>query len=466
MNWWFQKFNMNKLDIKEISKQLFDSYVLSSRDPIVVLFTQELKWYANNNETILGVIALDKIDNDFAAVMLGRDEIGRFRAFNVQSSFQNIDDAIHWLKETMNWYTSLGKTVFPQGDPGKVYKIFDTMLPEEKLNPSFNILNNNAAFIPAKTIINNIMPYFIDIDGNYIEQFQTTGFDSRIWELYLFSYFIEESFKMDRRYNRPDFILSKFGGRVAVEAVIVGRKIIRSKDVYKNPKKYIEDLLSAKENQDEMAIKFGSPLFSKLQKKYWELEQLKDIPFIIAIADFHDDYSMTWSHNSLLKYLYGYEHEYHYDENGKLIITPKKIENHHGSKIIPSGFFDQPDVENISGILFSSSGTISKFSRMGIQSGFGVKEIKTYRMGFSYNNDPNASKPNGFHYEVTENFLETWAEGMDLYHNPNAKIPIDPELFPSIAHHFLQEDGMILSCMPEFHPYASITYHLTPDSEI
>jgi len=452
---------MEQIEIKKISKQLFDAYVFSSRSPNIVFFAEEVEWYANSNETILGVIALDKIDSDFAAVILGRDEIGRFRAFNLQTSFNKIDDAVFWLKNTVKWYTGLGKTVFPQGDPGKVYKIFDTKIPKEKQNPSFVRLNNDDAYIPAKTIINNIMPYFIDIDGNFIEQFQTTGFDSRIWELYLFSYFTEDSFMIDRRYNRPDFILSKYGENIAVEAVIVGRKNNPSKYVQLEPEKYFRKLLLDKEDDNEMAIKFGSPLFSKLNKKYWELDYLNGIPFIIAIADFHEDYSMTWSHNSLLKYLYGYEHDYYYNKKGKLVIVPKKIVNHeHGSKTIPSGFFNQPDVENISGILFSSSGTISKFSRMAIQSGFGVKNIKTHRWGIAYNKDPNASKPNTFHYEVTENSTETWAEGLDLFHNPNAKFPIDPTIFPTIAHHFLRKDGNIESWMPDFHPYASITSHI------
>jgi len=190
--------NIEPIEIKEISKQLFDSYVLSSRHPNIVFFAEELLWYANADETILGVIARDKIDNDFSAVMLGRDEIGRFRAFNLQTSFTRIEDAVLWLKNTIKWYTGLGKTVFPQGDPGKVYKIFETKIPIEQQHPSFVHLNNDEAYIPAKKIINNIMPYFIDIDGNFIEQFQTTGFDSRIWELYLFSYFIEDSFEMDR----------------------------------------------------------------------------------------------------------------------------------------------------------------------------------------------------------------------------------------------------------------------------
>jgi hypothetical protein len=171
---------MEKIEIKEISKQLFDSYVLLSRSPNIHFLSKELQWYANSNETILGVVSIDKIDNDYSAVMLGRDEIGRFRAFNLQTSFVRNEDAILWLKNTIKWYTGLGKTIFPQGGPGKVYKIFETDIPREKQHPFFIHLNNDDSYIPAKKIINNIMPYFTDIDGNFIEQFQTTGFDSRI----------------------------------------------------------------------------------------------------------------------------------------------------------------------------------------------------------------------------------------------------------------------------------------------
>jgi hypothetical protein len=120
---------MEPIEIKEISKQRFDSYVLSSRSPNIVFFAQELQWFANPNETILGVIAMDKIDKDFSAVMLGRAEGGRFRAFNLQTSFTKIEDAVSWLKNTIKWYTGLGKTVFPQGDPSKVYHIFESKIP-------------------------------------------------------------------------------------------------------------------------------------------------------------------------------------------------------------------------------------------------------------------------------------------------------------------------------------------------
>ncbi len=68
------------------------------------------------------------------------------------------------------------------------------------------------------------MPYFVDVDGNFVEQFQSTGFDSRVWELYLNSYFKEEELFVNRENNTPDFIVEKYGVKIAIEAVIVGRK--------------------------------------------------------------------------------------------------------------------------------------------------------------------------------------------------------------------------------------------------
>lgn len=65
-------------------------------------------------------------------------------------------------------------------------------------------------------------------------------------------------------------------------------------------------------------------------------------PFVIAVADFHDTMSMTWTYNSLLEYLYGYRYDnYKHSEEGELIINPTKIdffEKKNGTKI-PAGFF-------------------------------------------------------------------------------------------------------------------------------
>ena len=209
-----------------------------------------------------------------------------------------------------------------------------------------------------------------------------------------------------------------------------------------------------------MPIRFGSPLFSKLKKEYWQLPQIEGCPLVFAIADFHDDYSMSWSSTALINYLYGVKHDHHHDENGKLVISPIQIEKHVlDGKEVPSGFFFQPDADNVSAVMFSASGTISKFNRMGRQAGFKHPDVRMIRFGVCHNHDQDASLPNAFMYDVDETCSETWAEGMSMFHNPNAKRPVPSELFPSVAHHRFV-DGNIVSLLPEFYPYSSTTWNI------
>jgi hypothetical protein len=88
---------------------------------------------------------------------------------------------------------------------------------------------------------------------------------------------------------------------------------------------------------------------------------------------------------------------------------------------------------------------------------FGDPNIALTRIGTCYDHNPNASMPKMFEIKITpDTCKETWAEGLIMYHNPNAKIPVDSALFPSIAHCYF-EDGQLISYLPDFHPFGSLT---------
>lgn len=174
--------------------------------------------------------------------------------------------------------------------------------------------------------------------------------------------------------------------------------------------------------------------------------------------------SMTWSYNALIDYLYGYKYEHSFDEKGELIITPVKIENYkkkNGTEI-PSGFFFQPEAENVSAVIFSSCGTLSKFNRMGKQAKMGSDVPILVRTGAFYNHKPNADKPNMVRYIVDENSQETWSEGVVIFHNPNAKIPLNPAFFDDRVAQTFFEDENIYSVMPKIFPYNSFTENFIP----
>jgi len=97
-----------------------------------------------------------------------------------------------------------------------------------------------------------------------------------------------------------------------------------------------------------MPIRFGSPLFSKLNRRYWEFAHVKDRPLVFAVADFHADQSMLWSGSCLYEYLFGLHQSPSYDSNGRLNISSEKIESHrHDKKEIPSGFFYQENAKHV-----------------------------------------------------------------------------------------------------------------------
>ena len=46
------------------------------------------------------------------------------------------------------------------------------------------------------------MHYFQDVDGNFVQQFQSTGFDARLWELYLYALFTEQGYGFESNPRR------------------------------------------------------------------------------------------------------------------------------------------------------------------------------------------------------------------------------------------------------------------------
>lgn len=432
-----------------ISKKLFDIYVLFTREPFVQYFTRELEFYTNENGGLIGFISLDLTDNDYSICILSRDESKQYRAIETEVSIANIDEA----RKRLDFLMGSDKLIF-HDNQYEFFDVFQKLDNEKQLHPNFKILNESKSFLSAKEVIKEITYHYKDIDGNFIDQIQSlNGFDSRIWELFLFCFFREQFFSFKRNYEAPDYMIEKLGKTIAVEAVIVSRKTPLDKFEPK-PETEIERSL-----ENEMPLMYGSALFDKTKKKYWEKTHVKGLPFVIAIADFHDTMSMTWSFNALIDYLYGYKYDYSHDENGELIIRPIKIGNYkkpNGTEI-PSGFFFQEGTENVSAVIFSSCATLSKFNRMGKQAGLGTKDCRLMRMGSSYNHDPNADKANFFYYEVNEDSDETWSEGAVVYHNPNALIPLDPNLFDEKVAQCFFYNKMIKSFMPKYFPYNSMT---------
>lgn len=413
---------------KPVSQPRFEA-LLYRRSPFTWYLFKELEWWSTEGESLLATITLDGIDHDYAYMVLGRDETGVFRGVANQVSFPTQDKARAAMIEKMEELSKDGAQVFPQGDNNrKKHEILVPCVPGEKLHPNFKILSEEEGYTPARGIIKELSFAFTDLDGNYRKDFQTAHFDSRLWELYLYAAFYELRFHIDDRHQIPDYIIKGPEGKIAVEAVTV------------NPTSGVSPPVptTVEEEQDlcrnYMPLKWGSPLLSKLGKKYWEKEQIKDMPLVFAIHDFHGPGSMVWSMPALSDGLYGIR----CGEDGR--DYPVESYSWGTKHNIPAGFFRQPGSENVSAVIASNEATLTKFNRMGFIAGFGNPDIFIGRKGAMLDLETNQGGHFRYQTKVGE-VSELWSHGLWVFHNPNAKHPIKPTFFPKALNVFLDSDG-------------------------
>jgi hypothetical protein len=338
-----------------------------------------------------------------------------------------------------------------------LYKI---IVSENKLHERFRLLNECSLLDPAKNIIENICLLFNDKDGNFIKDFQSTGFDARLWEIYLFIFLFENQFEVIDDVDRPDFHVKKDGYDFFIEASLSAEKE-EEKYSLEFIKKAVEknDLTIQKELIDYYSIRLGSVLFSKLNKKYWELEWVKGKPLVLAITPSHNYMAKFLPDAKIMEYLYGVK-MITKEEDGKLIHVKNEIveEHIHGEKTIPSNFFSHQDTENISAVIFSNNCDLHKFNRMGYEHSLTKKNLIIIRSGYKYDDsEPNAKAKDFTHHVEKGKSIEDWNESLTIYHNPNAKIPLDRNKFHNVRQIWLNDDGEFDGIMMKNFVFHSIT---------
>lgn len=434
------------MSMRKICKARFEA-LSYARIPLVKMMSEDIEWYTNDNYAVLGAILHDKVDNDFVAIVLGRDEAGVFRWIDGQASIATIDSARTTLTEKMSSASADGAEEFPQGVITRDKNlIFEPLVNENVMPEDYKLLVDSDLFSPARELVQEIAYSFEDPDGNYIEQFQSTGFNARLWELYLYALFYESDFMINREFNAPDYVVEKFGTRLCIEAVSVNASQNDFDSDEPETKEDIKNLLS-----DYVPIKYGSPLFSKLRKEYWKKDHVAGHPLLIAIHDFHQRDSMMWTRPGLETYLFGAKRTYSISSTREIVQGVELIAEHQWKgKVIPSGFFSQPDSENISAIIHSNQATVGKFLRMGYLAEFGRRDLEIRLTGQAIID--NNHSPVDYDIDITDPaYEEYWNSSVTIYHNPSAKYPLDYKLFNNVTHVFFHDEEFS-SVMPCFYP--------------
>jgi len=430
--------------VVELARKRFDALAGYMRHPATILIFEEIGWYATSGERLIGMLVRDRADRDFGWIILGRDERLRFRAIDVDNSIENANEAREQLfKKLKVWHRKPDEAYYQEDAPGPPTDFFKPIVASEKLNSSFRVLTEQMRYSPARDIIAAMMRFYQDTDGNFVEQFQTTAFDARIWELYLFATFTELGYAPAPELTVPDFIFSSPRGSVGIEATSINPSLTRP---VKPPEDAIEFLAYI---ENYIPIRLARVLNRKLSKRkpYWNEPEMEGKPFVIAIQDFHSPGMMRMVSGAVSDYVFGVRE--------KLDGGYEDIEEHVWKNLREkSGFFNFPGAENISAVIVNAQGTLPKFNRMGYLAGFGNRRVRMIRTGAARG----VSGPEPFQRHVHDpGYSETWVEGMLVFHNPNARIELDPAMIPGASHEFLQPDGTIAAIVPKFHPLFSLT---------
>ncbi|ORA62084.1 hypothetical protein [Mycobacteroides franklinii] len=423
--------------MRRITRQRWNAFASYCRHPAAPLLFQELAWFESADGCVLATVVVD-VDGDFLTTIFARDALGRFRSIGEDGPYEKAELATANLTGRVQQMLPALDVLRIQGDEsGDAIDFFAPRVPDEKLNLRFQRLASGDDFAAARAIIGQMMRSYDDADGNFVEQFQTTGFDARLWELYLFAALSEAGCQVERPKPAPDLLARGIRGEFALEATTINPTVraagkpdpLTTLHICEDPASYVRHYLP---------IRYAGPLTSKLAKKYWTKPAAAGKPLALAIQDFHAPLSMRYSFPALPMYLYGITQTPRRDSANRLIIESSPIEDHRWEdKVVPSGFFSLPDAENISAVLFNNAGTLNKFNRMGVGAGFGVDGITLVRSGTLWDPNPDSSTPIPFEEVIAEGNPETWIEGMDVFHNPNAKHPLDDMHLPGAAHHHL-----------------------------
>jgi hypothetical protein len=310
--------------MNDISKARFDALASYCRDPLAAVLATELRWLEFAKERVLATLLLDT-DGEFSVIILARDLKEQYRWIAVTDYFATAEEALAAAEQKVDEVLPALDKEREQGDEqGRPVDFFQPVRAPERLNPDFVRLATEEGYSPARSIIESMTRWYEDPDGNFVEQFQTTGFDARIWELYLFAALSEAGYRIDRSVPVRDFAVKGLLGEFCVEATTINPTLdVEGKVVPLPPRDTPEqELLYAREY---LPVRYAGPLTTKLARRYWEEPDVKGTPLVFAIQDFHELMSMTWSRSGLPIYLYGYVHEAKREENGLLTIgEPRK----------------------------------------------------------------------------------------------------------------------------------------------
>ncbi len=310
--------------------------------------------------------------------------------------------------------------------------LFEPIIAAERFHQQFRDLKNSEAHGSARKLINDLFARMGDPNGNFRRDFQGHGFHARLFEIGCFAYLEFARAELDRSYESPDFLASINGQAIAIEAVTSNPPQSENPDISAARMPDLSQDEISKKVATEFPKRMAASLHKKLSHRYETLPHVKGKPLVLMIAPFFEPGASFYIDDSLVPLLYG---------------TPAQADR-------SSHFFGREDSASISAVLYCNAFSVSKFWRLADLSWF--SGIAT-RSGYCYRDHNDAENAVGpFEYRIGERGVprETWAEGVTLLHNPEARHPLAADTLPASSQ-FIVEDGCLTRHVTAFHPVAS-----------
>jgi hypothetical protein len=315
--------------------------------------------------------------------------------------------------------------------------LFEQQIPDNRLHPNYAALRISLVHDQTRALMNALYSRMGDPNGNFRDDFQSNGFHARVFELALFAYLDGAEFEVDHTYEQPDFLASRNGATICLEATTANPPDGRDRDVSVLRLEAItRDKLREKVYR-EFPRRILMSLSKKVQHRYHLLPQCAGRPLVIAVGPYFEPGSTTYTDEALVNGLYG-------------------VGETHGAPWRRTPFFLDPENRSVSGVLFTNQFTVPRFFRLG--TALPRHDVQAViRTGFCYED---AGGPAHSIYEYQYRLgdprvpAETWSQGVTLFINPEADVPLPDGALPCTSV-FEVRQGRLRRIVAGFHTVTS-----------
>lgn len=325
--------------------------------------------------------------------------------------------------------------------------LFSELVSPERMHPQFAELLASPIHGAARALMDDLFSRVGDPNGGFLRQFQGDAFHSRLFELACFAYLEESGLIIDRSRTRPDFLVHTATGYAAVEVVTLNPPSGQATDIsLRQMAQLSSDDLIEKVSR-ELPGRIGKSLHRKLGQGYQHLDHCRDRPLVFMVAPFFEAGSNFYTDDALIHPLFGAP------EGGTNEIFP---------------FFQRDKAAAVSAVLYCNQFTVSRFFRVALACQPASANLRVVRQGTCYrrHDEEHAARQNFTHELGSHGVpIETWAEGVTVFENPCAEVPLPRGFLPATCYVSVQ-DGFVTREVGEFHPVVSFMHvHLSDKAE-